>query len=184
VSAIVTFARARADEAKERDRRVDAIVEVMTEGKWSAREAKRYAESWGCSLDAIRSYAREASSVIRRAFSTEDREELRTAIVLRAERVFDEAMGRQRATADGALVPDPDLKAAIAALKLVGDVQAVVVQRHEVTEGPKLGDDEIREKLSAFGFVQLDGLTDDQLAERGLRRVVALPEVDDASTYR
>lgn len=56
-------ARARAA----RDKRVDKVIGLMARGEWSGlRSSRDLAQQWGCHIDTVADYAREASTVVRR----------------------------------------------------------------------------------------------------------------------
>lgn len=78
-----------------RNERVDHCLELISRGEWSGLRTQRaLSRQWGCSLDAMASYAREAFNTSRRLAmlaTPEQREEMRCAIIASSERIRDDA---------------------------------------------------------------------------------------------
>jgi hypothetical protein len=60
-------ARARETVQAERERRVDAVLDLMSRGEWDGMRSHRaLAKEWSCSLGAVQDYAREAYGISRK----------------------------------------------------------------------------------------------------------------------
>jgi len=110
--------RARNTDRQTRDARVNRVIAMMVNGQWhGAKSSHELAAEFGVSFHCVHEYAREANSVIRRAFGPEDREALREQFMLGIEAL------KARALEKG------DLRTALGTFDLVARVAGLITQK-------------------------------------------------------
>lgn len=129
--------RARADG----DAGVAQCLELMTTGKWvPGRSHQALAAEHGVHPDTVKKWATNASRIIRLAIEG-DVEDIRAQMLATLGTIVSEAMSYERVltTRDGdtTVVPQPDLKAAIAAIAEQAKLLGIVTQKHEVAMSPE-----------------------------------------------
>lgn len=107
-------------------------MNLMADGLWvTGVSHAAIAEKHGVSPATVKDWATSASRVLRLSLAG-DQEDLRARLVTTLERVVSAAMSKQAATMGGELYPNPDLKAAVAALSEQAKLLGLVVTKHEV----------------------------------------------------
>lgn len=128
--------RARADG----DAGVSQCLELMTTGKWvPGRSHQALAAEHGVHPDTVKKWATNASRIIRLAIEG-DVEDIRAQMLATLGTIVSEAMSYERVVTDrngnSETVPQPDLKAAIAAIAEQAKLLGIVTQKHEVAVSP------------------------------------------------
>ncbi|HET9045107.1 MAG TPA: hypothetical protein VFN70_18255 [Burkholderiales bacterium] len=118
---------ARAGQAEEGTRR---CAQMMADGTWTTGTSHdELAKEFGVSPRTVETWAAMASRAIKIAFG--DGEELRARLALQLERHERVAMQRIGVTMKGEEYPNPDVKAATAAVKTIAELMGLVTQKHE-----------------------------------------------------
>lgn len=121
---------------------MDHVADLMLSGKWRGTKTHReLAAKWEISTGAVADYAREASSVIRRAVAGDGGEEIRAQILAGVEHVRRVAMGLKKpmlvAKDHYELVNTPDVKAALQSYEIHARILGLEAPtKVEVTEKP------------------------------------------------
>lgn len=118
----------RAREAQED--RVLEVMRIMTAGQWRTGVSHvELAQKHGVSPSTVKNWAAEASRLIK--LSMGDGEEVRARIASMLENFASVAMAREGYTMGGDAYPNPDVKAATAAVKTLAEVLGLITQKHE-----------------------------------------------------
>lgn len=102
----------------------------MTSGQW--RTGVSHAElalKYGVAPSTVKNWSTEASRLIR--LSMGEGEEVRARISAMLENFASVAMAREGRTMAGEAYPNPDVKAATAAVKTLAEVLGLITQKHE-----------------------------------------------------
>lgn len=121
----LTRARGQAEEG------VRHIAKLMADGTWRSGEYEDTAKLFGVSERTVEAWAAQASRALRVAIG--DGEELRGRLAAMLERHERVAMARIGVTMKGDEYPNPDVKAATAAVKTLAELMGLVTQKHEHT---------------------------------------------------
>jgi hypothetical protein len=107
--------------------KLDFIQELIVELHWSPRHKRELAQSWRMSALDVHRMGCEAQGLIMTAMR--DPDELRAAIVGKMNYVVETAVHKKRAILDKdgnvVMVPDPDLKAAVAGLGQIARITGI-----------------------------------------------------------
>lgn len=118
---------ARAGQADEGVRR---CAQMMADGTWETGVSHdALAKEFGVSPRTVETWASTASRVIKIAMG--DGEDLRARLALMLERHERVAMQRIGVSMKGESYPNPDVKAATAAVKTLAELMGLVTQKHE-----------------------------------------------------
>lgn len=127
-------ARARETVQAQRERRVDAVLDLMSRGEWAGLASHRaLASQWGCSVGAVQDYAATAHAIATRLtrLGPEERADAAAEIIASCEAI------RARALAAGKLGDAIDANALIAKLRGLycdGPTVSVAVQVAQLDE--------------------------------------------------
>jgi len=160
------------------DAGVERCIALMTAGSWEAGAShKLVAEEFSVSPRTVETWASVASKIIRRAMG--DEEQIRTEMAASLEAMKRLALDRQAATMAGELYPNPDVKAAVAAVATRAKVLGLV-DRKEPERPTALPADMSPEQMLAYLDERIAKLTAyrTQLLER-MGVVQALPAPAD-----
>jgi len=117
-------------ETGQADDGVRRCAQLMSDGGWqTGKSHEQVAQEYGVSVRTVETWAATASRAIRIAVG--DGEELRGRLAVMLERIQNMALVKQSTTMKGDLYDDPDLKAAVAAVKTQAELMGLMVQRHE-----------------------------------------------------
>lgn len=127
------------------DQGVKRCIELMTEGRWvTGKSHQEIAAEFMVSPATVKDWATSASRIIRLA-TEGDREDIRARMLATLDTVVSMAMTKQSVAfsrngseVTSELYPNPDLKAAVAAIAEQAKLLGLVVQKHDVTTRPSV----------------------------------------------
>lgn len=127
---------------------IERCIALMTAGSWEAGAShKAVGEEFGVSPRTVEVWAANASRIIRRAMGDED--QIRTEMAASLEAMKRLALDRQAATMAGELYPNPDVKAAVAAVSTRAKVLGLI-DRKEPAGGESVPADATPEQMLVF----------------------------------